>query len=39
MNIYLLTNNDCIDYDTYDSYVVVAKDRNTARVIRPDSTK
>lgn len=35
MNIYLLTQNDNIGYDTYDGIVVIAKDEEQARNIHP----
>lgn len=36
MNLYLLTQNRIIGYDTYDSCVVAAKNEETARNINPD---
>ncbi len=36
MNLYLLSQDENTDYDTYDSVVVAAKDENEARLIHPD---
>jgi hypothetical protein len=35
LKLYLLTQNDNTDYDTYDSCVVVAKSEDDARKIHP----
>lgn len=37
MKIYLVSRNDRIDYDQYDSFVCVAEDENAARNMSPDS--
>jgi len=37
MNIYLLTQNTCHGYDTYDSCVVIAKNRDDASTIHPSA--
>ena len=39
MNLYLLTQNVCNGYDTYDSCVVAAETPEDAALIRPDSTE
>ena len=36
MNLYLISQNVNVGYDTFDSAVVVAKDENGARKIHPD---
>lgn len=36
MNIYRISQNVNVDYDTYDSAIVVAKDEDEARKIHPD---
>jgi hypothetical protein len=36
MKLYLLTQNDNNDYDTYDSVLVCAKDEADARTIPPN---
>lgn len=37
MNIYKLTRNDKWGYDDYDSLVVIAKDKRSAKLISPHS--
>jgi hypothetical protein len=37
MNIYLLSQEDNIDYDTFDSVVVAAESEEKARLIHPDT--
>lgn len=36
MNIYLITQTENTDYDTYNSAVVIAKDEKSAKNIHPD---
>ena len=36
MKIYLLTQNDNNDYDTYDSCIVCAENETDAKTIHPD---
>ena len=38
MNIYKIWVDECLGYNTYDSAIVVAKDKETARHIHPSST-
>jgi hypothetical protein len=38
MNLYLISQNQNIGYDTYDSAVVVAKSEEDARLIHPRNT-
>lgn len=38
MNIYKIWVDECLGYNTYDSAIVVAKDKETARHIHPGST-
>jgi len=39
MNIYLITQDETTDYDTYDSMIVVAPSMDAARLIHPDMEK
>jgi hypothetical protein len=36
MNLYLISQDENKDYDTYDSAVVCAPDEKTAKMIHPD---
>lgn len=36
MNIYLIWQNENIGYNTYDSVVVVAEDKESAKLIHPN---
>ena len=36
LNLYLLTQDDNNDYDTFDSMIVVAENEEQARMIHPD---
>jgi hypothetical protein len=35
MNIYKIWRDECIDYDTYDSAIVVAENEKAARLMHP----
>jgi predicted Abi (CAAX) family protease len=37
LNLYLISQNENNDYDTYDSAVVAAPDENAARLIHPET--
>lgn len=39
MNLYLISQDENDDYDTYDSAVVAAKDEHSARLTNPDIGK
>ena len=39
MKLYLISQTENIDYDTYDSAVVCAPDEDTARHIHPDGVE
>ncbi len=39
MKLYLLTQNTNLDYDTYDSLIVCAENKEEAKKIRPDKEK
>lgn len=38
MNIYLLSQSDNVDYDTFDSMVVIAANEDDARHMRPSGS-
>lgn len=38
MKIYKLTRTDRVDYDEFDSIIVIAKNETNARKIKPSST-
>ena len=37
MNLYLISQDENNDYDTYDSVIVAAESEKTARLINPDN--
>jgi hypothetical protein len=39
MNIYLISQDQNDDYDTYDSAVVIAKDEHAARLTKPGGVR
>jgi len=39
MNIYLISQDENNDYDTYDSAVVIAKDEHAARLTKPGGVR
>lgn len=39
MKLYLLSQSENADYDTYDSVVVAAENEEKARLIRPDNAE
>ena len=38
MKLWILSRTDCVDYDEYDSLVVLAKDESEARKLAQDYT-